>query len=88
MSIGIELPGILSVSVCDNCVFLKKTQPLTFLLAVALSYSLLDEKGGDFIKEKEILKRLRKLGVVIENGKNHYHLTCNGKATIMKRHPS
>jgi mRNA interferase HicA len=40
------------------------------------------------VKQSEFVRWLRSQGVVIENGKNHLKLYCNGEQTILPRHPA
>lgn len=45
-------------------------------------------RGVVKIKDVELIKKLRKLGVVVGHKTNHYNLEYNGKQYQIKRHPS
>lgn len=40
------------------------------------------------MKLRDFLMELKAEGVVIRDATRHYKLYCNGRQTIMKRHPS
>ena len=40
------------------------------------------------VKTSQFKKYLESLGVIVTNGKNHWHLRYKEKWTILKRHPS